>query len=140
MSQCIVRDLFPPPYRLDGSRKKPELLLPHHTGGPPPSCWAKIRAVDSLQRDPMCACDGPPDLEHAGRWPINWLWQSTSTRPIVTIRVVSRPGQTRTSRHYTTEFLKDTDTVSRVLTRVGARGESLPLEEGWRSTLVLLSK
>ena len=54
MSQCIVRDLFLPPYRLDGSRKNLELLLLHHTGGLPPSCWAKIRAVDSLQQDPMC--------------------------------------------------------------------------------------
>ena len=74
----------------------------------------------------MCACDDPPDLEHVGKWPINWLWHSTSIGPIVTTRVVSRPGQTRTSRHYTTELLKDTDTVPRVLTGVEARGEPLP--------------
>ena len=86
----------------------------------------------------MRACDGPLDLEHAGRWPINWLWQSTSIGSIVTIRVGIRPGQTRTSRHYTTEFLKDTDSASRELSRVGAIGEAIP--EGRRSTPVLLGK
>ena len=120
-----MRDLFSPPMAAEKTRSN-SYIVPHHTGGPPPSCWAKIGAVDSLQRDRMHACDVPPDLEHAGRWPINWLWQSTSIRPIVTIRVASRPGQTRTSRHNTTEFLKDTDTASKVLARVGARGEALP--------------
>ena len=48
-------------------------MAPHHTGSPPPSCWATMRAVDNLQRDQVRLCDNPLDLELAGRWSINWL-------------------------------------------------------------------